>query len=122
MDNFKIFLLYYRLKFNIVFNCLKFNICERKIGLILKFFNVDQIRINVITEAMQPDTYITDRVMEKNSTNILKRIQERIGLSDTYKYKKHKLLNGTDKSVTKNPNPFPSTGRYGKNHLRYPPH
>ncbi|KAF7285850.1 hypothetical protein GWI33_009822 [Rhynchophorus ferrugineus] len=91
-----------RQKFNILFNALKLNVSERKIGLILRFFNVDQIRINVITEAMQPDLYIQDAIAEKNDFDNLKRIQEHIRISDTFKYRKHKMLNGEEEKLIKN--------------------
>ncbi|KAH1005296.1 hypothetical protein HUJ04_006309 [Dendroctonus ponderosae] len=91
-----------RLKFNIACNTLKLNISERKAGLLLKFFNVDQIRIDVITEAMQPDIYKKDRVKELLNVPTLKRMQERISLSDTFKYRKHKILNGFEETKKTN--------------------
>ncbi|XP_030755861.1 vacuolar protein sorting-associated protein 13A-like [Sitophilus oryzae] len=90
-----------RLKFNILFNSFKLNISERKIGLILRFFNVDQIRINVITDAMQPDIYIKDRIYEVCNTKTLKKVQEKVGISDTFKYRKQKLLNGQEHKFVK---------------------
>ncbi|KAL1509464.1 hypothetical protein ABEB36_004192 [Hypothenemus hampei] len=90
-----------KLKFNIQLNTLKFNVSERKIAAILKFFNVDQIRINVITEAMQPDIYEKDRVKENIQKVYLKKIRDNITLSDTLKYKKHKIFNGSEKKISK---------------------
>lgn len=89
------------MKFNIACNTLKLNISERKTGLLLKFFNVDQIRIDVITEAMQPDNYKKDRVKELLKIATLKKMQERICLSDTFKYRKHKMLNGFEETQKK---------------------
>ncbi|XP_066252577.1 intermembrane lipid transfer protein VPS13A-like [Euwallacea similis] len=86
-----------RLKFNISCNTLKLNISERKIGCILKFFNIEQIRINVVSEAMQPDIYQRDKIEEISQNEALNVILEKITLPDTYKYRKHKAMNEHDK-------------------------
>ncbi|XP_050293548.1 intermembrane lipid transfer protein VPS13C-like [Anthonomus grandis grandis] len=89
------------LKFNIACTSLKLNVSERKISSLLKFFNVDQIRINVITEAMQPDIYKQDRIREYRKNKIFRRVRDLINLADTYKYRKHKVVNGDVEKLSK---------------------
>ncbi|XP_060526445.1 intermembrane lipid transfer protein VPS13C-like isoform X2 [Cylas formicarius] len=90
-----------KLKFNVTFNIVKMNVSEKKLGLLLKFFDIDQIRINVITEAMQPDHFITDTITAKWTTKYMRRILNNIRISDPLKYRKHKLVNGTEQGCVK---------------------
>ncbi|KAG5885873.1 hypothetical protein JTB14_019136, partial [Gonioctena quinquepunctata] len=80
-------------KFNIAFKMLKFNLSERKIGILLKFFNINQIKINIIQEDTQPKLYKKD-IQGKFSWSYLRKIQGKIRIINSYsKYKRYKANN-----------------------------
>lgn len=80
---------------------MKLNISERTIGLLLKFFNIDQIKIN-IGQHLEPVLYEKDRVYGRVSSKYLKKIQDKVTIANMYsKYKKYKTLNGSVKKLKK---------------------
>ncbi|CAH1285360.1 unnamed protein product [Diabrotica balteata] len=96
-------------KFNISFPNLKMNISERKILLLLKFFNIDQIKINIIQEDPEPKVFTKDRIKKRITNHYLKRIEKKIRIPNTYiKYKRYKVDNcrthniTRDKSISRN--------------------
>ncbi|KAJ8960584.1 hypothetical protein NQ318_013873 [Aromia moschata] len=89
-------------KFSINLQTLKFNLSERKIGLLLKFFNVDQIKINIIQEDANPKIYSKDTISGKVTPRFLRKMQERITIADSYsKYKRYKTENGKIRRIKK---------------------
>lgn len=92
----------FRYKFNINFHTLKLNISERKIGLLLRFFNIDQIKINIIHGDTNPKLYLKDRIKGKVTSKFLRKMQDHITIADSYsKYKRYKLENGKIRRMTK---------------------
>ncbi|CAH1112949.1 unnamed protein product [Psylliodes chrysocephalus] len=86
-------------KLNVTFPNLKMNISERKILLLLKFFNIDQIKINITQENLEPKIFVRDKIKGRITSSYLRKVQNKMRILSTYtKYKRYKIDNySTDK-------------------------
>ncbi|CAH1186159.1 unnamed protein product [Phyllotreta striolata] len=79
-------------KFNIAFQSLKLNISERKTLLLLKYFNIDQIKINITRDNKGAKAFVKDKITGCISSKRLRIIQNKIRILSSYtKYRRYKV-------------------------------
>ncbi|XP_057653630.1 intermembrane lipid transfer protein VPS13A-like [Diorhabda carinulata] len=92
-------------KFNVTIPNFKINISERKVLLLLKFFNIDNITINVTREEVEPKHHANDKIKNIHSNPYLKRIQGSIQIPNSYvRYKRYKVEASRKEKIQKDNN------------------
>lgn len=80
-----------RYKFNLTFQNLKVNISERKIGVFLKYFNIEENNNIFEKDDKILDIFLCDRIKENLKSKYLYKIQENITILSSFsKGKKNK--------------------------------